>query len=635
MNIANRKDVQDFEQKPLPDLPDSTYEAVARSATKYPNRVALKFFLQGTKFKHSAEWTYKEILKKINATANMFRDLGIRDTDVVSYILPNSPETVFTLFGAETAGIVNAVNPLLQPSQMAEIMNAAGTKVLVTLSPFPKTDIWEKVSGIFADVPTLQTVITVNLARYLDFIPKIAVQLTVKKPRTSHNIRLLDFHKTVSQYPEDHLSFQRTFSPDTIASYFHTGGTTGKPKIAQHTHRNEIANAWSLMNWADLTGYKTLLCGLPWFHVNGVIVTGIAPLLSGGCILLATPSGYRGEGVIKNFWKIVEHYKISFFSSVPTVLQMILETPREREDIRSLEYALCGAAPLPVKLFNDFEASTGVKIIEGYGFTEGACANSANPAFGKRKVGSIGLALPHHQMKIVVLEEKTGQYMRDAETDEIGIIVCKGINIFPGYKEAQHNENIWINDGNDVWYNTGDTGKQDADGYFWITGRKKELIIRGGHNIDPKAIEEPLSQHPAVAMAAAIGSPDKRVGEMPVAFVQLKPNQQVSEEELRTFAQENIAEKAAIPKEIFIVEVIPLTAVGKIFKPGLTQTEIKRVFSNELKSISEIENFEINVDQTPQWGMVAYITTTGKNPGIIAEKVKDALGNYTVKYQLK
>ncbi|MEY8760600.1 AMP-binding enzyme [Chryseobacterium tongliaoense] len=136
-------------------------------------------------------------------------------------------------------------------------------------------------------------------------------------------------------------------------------------------------------------------------------------------------------------------------------------------------------------------------------------------------------------------------------------------------------------------------------------------------------------------MAAAIGSPDKRVGEMPVVFVQLRPNQQVSAEELKTFAQENIAEKAAIPKEIFIVEAIPLTAVGKIFKPELTQIEIKRVFSNELKSISEIENFEINVDQTPQWGMVAQIITTGKNPDIIAEKVKEALGNYTVKYQLK
>lgn len=136
-------------------------------------------------------------------------------------------------------------------------------------------------------------------------------------------------------------------------------------------------------------------------------------------------------------------------------------------------------------------------------------------------------------------------------------------------------------------------------------------------------------------MVAAIGSPDKRVGEMPVAFVQLKPHQQVSAEELKTFAQENIAEKAAIPKEIFIVEAIPLTAVGKIFKPELTQIEIKRVFSNELKSVSEIEHFEINVDQTPQWGMVAHITATGKNPGIIAEKVKEALGNYTVKYQLK
>lgn len=632
MKSSDKKNIE-FEKAPLSNFSDSTYQAIKESAALYSTRIALKFFLQGTNFKEVNQWSYKELLEEINATSNMLRDLGVMDKDVVSYILPNIPETVFTVFGGEATGIVNAINPFLEPEQLAEIMNEAGTKVLVTLSQSPGYDIWGKVSNALLSVPTLETVITVDMNRYLNPIES-ELQINYKETSVPENIRLLDFHSTVKKYPKENLSFQRKIKPGDIASYFHTGGTTGKPKIAQHTHQNEIANASGLLNWLNLQGYKTFFCGLPWFHVNGLIVTGVAPLLSGNCILLATPAGYRGEGVIKNFWKIVEHFQVSFFSSVPTTLQMILETPQEGENISSLEYTLCGAAPLSNKLINDFEKNTGVKIIEGYGFTEGTCVNSANPVVGERKIGSIGLALPNHHMKIAIIDEKTGRYLRDAETDEIGVIICRGINVFPGYKEEIHNSNIWVNDGKHLWYNTGDLGRKDFDNYFYITGRKKELIIRGGHNIDPKSIEEPLSQHPAIATVAAIGSMDKRLGEVPVVYVQLKPNMTVTKEELMTYAKQNITERAAIPKEINIVESIPLTAVGKVYKPELIQTEIKKVFSKELKNIPEIEHFEINVEQNPKFGVVVQIEIRGNDCNIIEKTIKNMLGNYTVKYEL-
>lgn len=621
------------EKVSLSKLPNSTYKAIKESAHLYSNRIALKFFLEGINFKESNEWTYKELLAQINATSNMLRDLGVMDEDVVSYILPNIPETVFTVFAGETAGIVNAINPFLEPEQLVEIMNEAGTKVLVTLSQSPEYDIWRKVSTAILSVTTLETVITVDLSRYLNPIQR-ALHVKYKKTKAPKNIRLLDFHKTVNKYPKKSLSFQREIKPDDIASYFHTGGTTGKPKIAQHTHQNEIANASGLLDWLNLQDYKTFFCGLPWFHVNGLIVTGVAPLLKGNCILLATSSGYRGEGVINNFWKIVEHFKVSFFSSVPTTLQMILETPQAGEDLSSLKYALCGAAPLSVKLFNDFEKYTGIKIIEGYGFTEGTCVNSANPIIGERKIGSIGLALPNHHMKIAIIDEKTGHYLRDAKTDEIGVIICRGVNVFPGYKKKIHNSNMWVNDGKYLWYNTGDLGRKDADNYFWITGRKKELIIRGGHNIDPKSIEEPLSNHPAIAIVAAIGSIDKRLGEVPVVYVQLKSNSIVTVEELAAYAKQNIAERAAIPKEINIINSLPLTAVGKVFKPELYQCEVKKVFSKELQNISEIDQFEINVESNPKFGILVNIRVKGSDHIIIEKKVKEQLGNYIVKYEL-
>jgi fatty-acyl-CoA synthase len=564
----------------------------------------------------------------------MFWDLGITDKEVISYVLPNTPETMFTLFGGETAGIVNPINPLLETEQIAEIMNASGTKIVVTLAPFPKTDLWDKITSILHLVPSIQTIIALDVSKYLGLIPRTIVRLTTKKPKLNTKIQMLDFHKAVKNHTKENLTFQRNIQPTDIASYFHTGGTTGKPKLAQHTHGNEIFNSWTMNQFLDMQGYKVYFCGLPWFHANGVIVTGLSPLMAGNCVLLGTPSGYRGEGILKSFWKIVAHHKVSFFSAVPTVLQMLLDVPKEGEDISSLEYALCGAAPLSVKLMNDFQAATDIKILEGYGFTEGTCVNSGNPPHGKPKIGSIGLSLPHHHTKIVILEEKTDKYLRDADIDEIGHIVCRGLNIFPGYKEEIHNENIWINDGQNLWYNTGDLGRKDADDYFWITGRKKELIIRGGHNIDPRSIEEPLSKHPSVAAVAAVGRPDKKVGELPAVYIQLKQGRAETTTELLTFATENISEKAAIPKSITLIDEMPLTAIGKIFKPALATMQIKEVFTNELSQISEIEHFDIFVEQVPKLGMVTKIKLIGKDKNLMEHKVNMALGDYTVKFEI-
>ena len=191
-------------------------------------------------------------------------------------------------------------------------MNAAGSKILITLAPFPKTDLWAKAAKIIPQVPTLETVLTINLGDYLGFMPRTIVGLTNKKPKLEGTIQLLDFNKTLKKYPTDKLTFQRNFQPSDIAAYFHTGGTTGRPKIAQHTHDNEVFNAWMLNQQLGLDDPRVFFCGLPWFHVNGVIVTGLLPLTGGHSVVLGTPSGYRGEGVIPNFWKIVAHYKVAF-----------------------------------------------------------------------------------------------------------------------------------------------------------------------------------------------------------------------------------------------------------------------------------------------------------------------------------
>jgi fatty-acyl-CoA synthase len=300
-------------------------------------------------------------------------------------------------------------------------------------------------------------------------------------------------------------------------------------------------------------------------------------------VLLGTPQGWRGEGVIARFWEIVAQHRVNFFSGVPTVYAALLQQPVDGHDLRSLEYGLCGAAPMPQELIRSVQARCGLKILEGYGLTEGTCVSTVNPPRGESRPGSIGLRVPLQEMKAVLLDE-AGRHLRDCGPGEVGLLLIRGPNVFRGYKVAAHNEGLWIQAGEGPpWLNTGDLGRCDADGYFYLTGRKKELIIRGGHNIDPAVIEEPLHQHPAVQLAAAIGRPDAHAGEVPVAYVQLRPGAQAQAAELLDFVRERIGERAAVPKAVRIVAEMPLTGVGKIFKPELKLRETEDALREALQ----------------------------------------------------
>ena len=281
-----------------------------------------------------------------------------------------------------------------------------------------------------------------------------------------------------------------------------------------------------------------------------------------------------------------------------------------------------------------FEEYAGIKVVEGYGLTEGTTGSSINPPNGVVKVGSVGLRWPYQEMKLFITDAE-GKFEREAEKDEIGAVCIKGPNVFKGYLEDRHNEGIWPKAG---WLNTGDMGRQDADGYFWITGRKKELIIRGGHNIDPAIIEEPLYQLPDVQVAAAVGRPDARVGEMPVAFVQLQEGSKVTEDKILEHLQQSIGERAAVPTEVFIIDEMPLTLVGKIFKPALKWDIIKQVFQGELEALGDMaENVEVQVAEDKIHGSLATITINTAE-GISADEVKkradELLGAFTFSYQL-
>ena len=615
--IASYADVLEYEKTPLKERLKftNTYDMIKHGASLDPDAWALSFILSGDSYDQPMQVHYRDLMSNINRAANLFHDLGIGPTDVVSFLLPTFPQAHYILWGTEAVGIINPINPLLEAATLRDLLNAANTKVLVALGEFPGSDIWEKVVSIRKDLPNLKTIVRVM-------------------GPSDEKEGIVGFDEVINNYNGEKLDFNRTIDPDDIASILHTGGTTGTPKLAPRSHMNEVSMAFMVGAHQIFHQGDTMVGGLPLFHNYGLMGTGLYPFSLGAHVVMLSPLGYRDPTVVQNFWKIVDQFKATAFPAVPTLISMLLEVPKEDADISSLRFAVCGAAPLSVELARRFEDYTGIKILEGYGLTEGTTASSITPYHGTRKIGSVGIRWPYHQMAVFITDAE-GKFVREAEIDEIGAVCISGPNVFKGYSEERHNQGIWPKEG---WFNTGDMGRKDEDEFFWITGRKKELIIRGGHNIDPALIEEPLYQLPEVQVAAAIGRPDQRVGEIPVAYVQLHPGTSLTPEAIIEHLQKTVGERAAIPKEIFILDEVPLTTVGKIFKPALKWDLTKRVFETELEALGNlVEKAEVVVAEDKVHGMLATITvqtSSGVSADEVKKKVDELLGGFAVRYKI-
>lgn len=638
--IVDIRDVEAAESRGLPpDLPASSYEMIKRGASLNPKAPALSFFLTTDEHRKPETWTYHELLARITQTANFFHDIGVKKDSVIAFVLPNLPETHFVIWGGQATGIVAALNPLLEGPAIAELLNAANASVLVTLAPFPGTDLWTKLQPQLSNIKSLRHLVLVNLPDRVRGLKHFAARFMQRRETARlhgrkgirgavpASIQIHDFDRGIRAQDSHRLNSGRRITANDESSYFCTGGTTGLPKIAMRRHGNEVANAWSAAQFLGdgIGAGKVVFCGLPLFHVNGVLVTGLLPFSKGAHVILGTPQGYRGESVVKRFWEIVEHHRINFFSGVPTLYAALLQVPVGTRNITSLEYGLCGAAPMPVEVFRNFQERTGLKILEGYGLTEATCVSSVNPPLGERRLGSIGLRIPGQQMKAVLLDEQ-GAYQRDCALGEVGVLVVSGPNVFIGYRVPQQNKGLWIDCGDGArWLNTGDLARQDEQGYFWLTGRKKELIIRGGHNIDPLTIEEPLHRHPAVEIAAAVGRPDAHAGELPVAYVQLKAGATATESELAEFLKKEIAERAALPRQVRIIDKMPLTGVGKIFKPALKHRETRDALEVALRE-AQVPFHDVAVGDDQSKGLVV---TVRLEAGAPEEAARAVLGRFS------
>ncbi len=601
------------------DLPRTIHGFLDAVAGKFPDRPATSFqILSGPKDK-AETLSWRELRARVNRAANLFRDLGVGETDTVAYVMPNCNETIVTLLGGMVAGVVNPINPLLEPEQIGAILRETDAKVVVTLKPFPKTDVAEKVAEAVRHAPRVHTVLEVDLNRYLTPPKSWIVPLIRPKPPHGHHADVKDFAKEVARH-SDTLGFEDA-SGDRVAAYFHTGGTTGMPKVAQHRYSGMIYNGW-VGKRLLFTEEDSIMCPLPLFHVFACHVIVMAALASGAHVVFPTPAGYRGEGVFDNFWKLVERWRTTFVITVPTAVAALMQRKVDA-DISSVKTSFSGSAPMPLELFNRFEKASGVTIVEGYGLTEATCLVSCNPPEGTKKVGSIGIPFPYTDVKIVK-QENGGP--RECDVDEIGEICVSNPGVYARktYTEDDKNRDLF-HEGR--YLRTGDLGRVDGDGYLWITGRAKDLIIRSGHNIDPGEIEEALLAHHDVAFAGAIGQPDAYAGELPCAFVELVEGGSVSAEELMEHCKVHIHERAAFPKHIEVLDELPKTAVGKVFKPDLRKRAIRRVYGEALEKAG-LDARIVDVVDDKKRGLVAQVEGTADD-----EAVGHVLGAFTRPWQ--
>jgi long-chain acyl-CoA synthetase len=485
--------------------------------------------------------TYQVLLETCSQMSHYLQTLGVAHGDKVALLLPNIPEFVFCYWGTMLLGAVACpVNTMLKGGEIAFIVDHSEATVLITTEAFA-----DELSQVVAQLPRLKHIICVPDQ------PSHGSENTLSQlPFHSHRLETI-----LETSPRTLPEVSATVQASDVAMMIYTSGTTGNPKGVLLTHQNLLANAASIQNWFKLTPESVFCCILPLFHVNGEIVTLMTPLHAGASVVL------HRKFSPTHFWESVARYRVTLFSSVPTILSILCQAGKPTVDYASLEFGICGAAPLPVEVHKQFEELLHIPIYEGYGLSETTCYATFNPKNTiHRKIGSIGVAVDN---EVAIWDDDN----QPVPLGQAGEIVVRGRNVMHAYfKRPDATEEAFAGG----WFHTGDIGMQDEDGFFFILDRKKDMIIRGGENIYPREIDELLYAHPAVEDAATIGVLDAKYGEEVKSFVVLKSSWigEISEKILLEYCSQKIATYKC-PKSITFINEIPKGPTGKLLKREL------------------------------------------------------------------
>ena len=564
--IRDLKDIESLEKQPYDELvtAQSVYDLFIATATLFPDRPGLTVLPSGKLDDAAHTRSNRELLQEITRAANMMYDMITGNDGAVAIISPTYDQIPAAIWGAETAGVVSSINYLLSPEVIVGLLRAMNAEILVVPGPNVDKDIWMKVRAVIARADTIKKIFV------LGDVP-------------GKDNRMYDFDKTVKEYPNDRLTFSREIGRNTLAALFHTGGTTGTPKLVQLTHGNQIHGAWSFAQMWRIDETDVILNCLPMFHVGGTISSGLSGMAAGAHSVILSPYGLRNQDIVRNYWRIAERYKATIVGGVPTSLVAICDVPVGDADISFVRIGTTGGALCPVPVGERFEKKINHNLYEQYGMTETGAIISSNPAMGKRILGSAGLRVPFSDLMIARQKELEKEIVVKCDVGEIGSVLVRGPQVFPGYKDPHQNAGALLEDG---WFVTGDLGYMNEENWLFLTGREKDLIIRSGHNIDPAIIEETANAHPAISISAAVGMPDGYAGEVPVLFVVRSQGQDLDLPDFQNYMTEHIAEPPAKPKRIFELAEMPTTPVGKIFKPRLRELAVQEKIRQEIEKIA-------------------------------------------------
>ncbi|MEV0248870.1 acyl-CoA synthetase [Nocardia sp. NPDC050712] len=595
-------------------LPESTYALLRRAATIWPERTAITVLPEAARWREPLCRSYSELLADVHRYANLLHTLGVGRQDAVALLAPNCAALVPALLAAQLAGIAAPINGALAPAHTAELLRRSGARVVITAGPELAPDTWATAQGLAARgavdaLLVLRPTGAVTPPPALGAVDGVRVEYLDVRAATQESARFLGTPPAA----------------EDLAALFHTGGTTGVPKLAAHRHLGEVANAWMLAANAVFDEDSAIFAALPLFHVNALVVTLLAPLFRGQPVVWAGPQGYRDLGLYADFWKIVAHYRIATMSAVPTVYAVLAQCPVDA-DISSLRYAAVGASPLPSAVRERFQAHTGVTLVEGYGLTEATCATARGFPDAPRP-GAVGQRMPYQRVAVVRRRE-SGQW-EELPLGTAGVLMISGPTVFAGYVTG-HDEHGHRLEGLGVlvdgWLDTGDLACLDSDGFIRLRGRAKDLIIRGGHNIDPATIEDALLTHPQVAAAAAVGRPDVHAGEVPVAYVAVTGD--VSEAELVAWAADRVHERAAAPRTVSILAALPVTDVGKPYKLGLRADATRRELLDAFAEVAGVRG----VDAVVEDGTVS--ATVDIDAAVDRQAIEATLGRYAIVWKV-
>ncbi len=518
------------------------------TAGRHPDRPCLNFF--------GRRVTYADTAERVDRLAAGLRALGINKGDRVALLLPNCPAFVIAYYGIlKTGAVIVPLNPLATERELIFLLNESGAAAILTVPLF-----LGKVLAI-RDKTRLKHVIRVRLADSLPAPLSLAMAIQewrqVRGLDTSAVIEFRDLLRGTKAAGEAAVDV----TPEDSACLIFSGGTTGVAKGILLSHYNFVANALQISAWGHLSQEQNrILAVLPLFHGLGMSVTMNAPVYAGAEIVLVPRFNAR------QVLKAIQKYRPTFFIGVPTMFVAFSNLPDvARYDLSSLKGIFVGAAPLTRAIKEDFEAKTGGRMIEGYGLTEAVTAIMANPYHGVHKIGSIGIPFPDVEVKIVSLDDGA-----DVAPGQLGEIILRSPTVMQGYDRNPEETAKALSGG---WLFTGDIGYMDEDGYFYITDRKKELIIVGGFNVFPREIDELIYQHPKVKEGICVGVPDAYKGERIKVFLVLKAGVTATPEEILAYFRENLT-PYKVPSEVEFRTELPKSMIGKILRRSLREEEI-------------------------------------------------------------